>query len=63
MHFNRPLQEWTLKSRVHMRVSHLPPTPELYKANVSSIRSNDVGRLIQVCGTGTSVHMCFEEVP
>ena len=41
-----------LKSHVHVRISHLPPVPELYKTNVSSIRSSDVGRLIQVAGTG-----------
>jgi hypothetical protein len=42
----------SVKGRVHVRISHLPPIPELYKASISQIRSTDIGRLIQVSGTG-----------
>jgi len=42
----------TVKGRVHIRLSHLPPVHELYKPNISSIRASDIGRLIQVSGTG-----------
>lgn len=44
----------SLKTPVHVRLSHLPPIPELFKPSIHSIRAGDVGRLIQVLGTGTT---------
>lgn len=41
----------SVKGHAHVRISHIPPIPELYKASLSGIRAHDVGRLIQVTGT------------
>ena len=42
----------SIKNHVHVRISHIPPVPEYFKPCIAGIRSNDVGRLIQVTGTG-----------
>ena len=39
------------KSNVHARLLDLPPVAEFTKPNVSSIRTADVGRFLQVQGT------------
>ncbi len=43
--------DMSVKGHAHVRISHIPPIPELYKSSLSAIRANDVGRLIQVTGT------------
>lgn len=42
----------SVKPHVHVRISHIPPIPEYFKPCIAGIRSNDIGRLIQVTGTG-----------
>jgi DNA helicase MCM9 len=42
---------WSVKGHVHVRISRIPPIPDLFKTSLSGIRSGDVGRLIQVTGT------------
>ena len=37
--------------RAKARLRCVPPLPEHWKANVSSLRASDVGKLVQVCGT------------
>eukprot|EP00871_Galdieria_phlegrea_P005924 jgi/Galph1/819/GphlegSOOS_G5461.1 len=41
----------TFKECVHVRPFHLPQDPLLYKKNVSSLRSSDIGHLISFRGT------------
>lgn len=38
----------SLKANAHIRITHLPPLSDLCKPNISSIRGNDLGRLIQI---------------
>lgn len=54
-HHHHEQRRPTLKTPVHVRLSHLPPIPELFKPSIQSIRAGDVGRLIQVMGTGECV--------
>jgi len=42
---------YTFKENIHIRPYHLPEDPLLYKKNVSSLRSSDVGHLISFRGT------------
>lgn len=42
---------YTFKENVHVRPYHLPEDPLLYKKNVSSLRSSDVGHLVSFRGT------------
>jgi DNA helicase MCM9 len=50
-----PPNSWSEKPFCHVRVRYLPPTPLTLKENISSIRSSDVGSLIEVTGTVTRV--------
>ncbi|EME32154.1 minichromosome maintenance family (MCM) [Galdieria sulphuraria] len=45
------LYGYTFKEHIHVRPYHLPEDPLLYKKNVSSLRSSDVGHLISFRGT------------
>lgn len=38
----------TVKANAHIRITHLPPLSDLCKPNISSIRGNDLGALIQI---------------
>lgn len=38
----------SLKANAHVRITHLPPLSDLCKPNISSIRGNDLGTLIQI---------------
>ena len=38
----------SLKANAHVRITHLSPLSDLCKPNISSIRGNDLGRLIQI---------------
>lgn len=44
----RGLVRPTLKANACIRITHLPPMSDLCKPNISSIRGNDLGTLIQI---------------
>lgn len=41
----------TLKRNCHIRIRQIPPISQLTKANIGQIRSFEVDKLIQICGT------------
>lgn len=41
----------SIKRNCHIRIHQLPPVPQLSKSTIGQIRSFEVDKLIQICGT------------